>query len=276
MTDFFNNEDYKENMSILIKNIETGNTTEANKQYTKTLNELSQSLKSFTNKEQSVAEFIIRGDLTSHMELKSKKPLGLVKKLQRILGKILGIKYLKKNDKINDFIVENLPPTTSDSGYESLSDEENIYEEISSHQEKEGKSYSQDSKNYATISREHTEAKRSANKSKPIIPPKPPRAPLVPKKTLDAYINPDAPKINWETYPVNRAEVMKVNNVPPTPQPRKQRQEEPIYVNISSNSSKTNQKSETEPPKPHARNTLPSSLKAASVEQIQTEKKPEK
>ncbi|WCR54527.1 MAG: hypothetical protein PG981_001549 [Wolbachia endosymbiont of Ctenocephalides orientis wCori] len=72
MTDFFNNNNYKENMSILIKNIETGNTTAANEQYTKTLNELSQALKSFTNKEQSVAKFIIRGDLTSHMELKSK------------------------------------------------------------------------------------------------------------------------------------------------------------------------------------------------------------
>ncbi|WCR54526.1 MAG: hypothetical protein PG981_001548 [Wolbachia endosymbiont of Ctenocephalides orientis wCori] len=41
-----------------------------------------------------------------------------MQKLQKLLKKILGNKGPEKNDKINDFIIENLPPITSGTAIE--------------------------------------------------------------------------------------------------------------------------------------------------------------
>ncbi|TVS92791.1 hypothetical protein COM42_005565 [Wolbachia pipientis] len=86
----------------------------------------------------------------------------------------------------------------NDSGYESSLSEESGHEEISNYQEKKSKSLTENSQSskspkeepiYATIPKEHIEAKRENRKkqqSKPPILPKPSIAPPLPKKMFTA------------------------------------------------------------------------------------------
>ncbi|WP_265026031.1 hypothetical protein ACJZL1_06675 [Wolbachia endosymbiont of Rhagoletis indifferens] len=97
--------------------------------------------------------------------------------------------YQEKKQKENPLYEQR-----EDLGYGSSLNEESVYEEISNYQEKKSKiliENSQSSKSpkeepiYATVSKEHTEAKRERKQkqqSQSLVPPKPPRAPQVPKK----------------------------------------------------------------------------------------------
>ncbi|WP_425386331.1 hypothetical protein [Wolbachia endosymbiont (group A) of Barypeithes pellucidus] len=97
--------------------------------------------------------------------------------------------YQEKKQKENPLYEQR-----EDLGYGSSLNEESVYEEISNYQEKKSKiliENSQSSKSpkeepiYATVSKEHIEAKRERKQkqqSQSLVPPKPPRAPQVPKK----------------------------------------------------------------------------------------------
>ncbi|BET34968.1 MULTISPECIES: hypothetical protein [Wolbachia] len=89
---------------------------------------------------------------------------------------------------------KNLLYEREDSGYGGSLNEDPEYEEISNYQEEKSKSLTKDLRNlqsikeepiYATISKEHIEAKREHRKKQQLqslAPPKPPRVPQVPEK----------------------------------------------------------------------------------------------
>lgn len=89
---------------------------------------------------------------------------------------------------------KNLLYEREDSGYGGSLNEDPEYEEISNYQEEKSKSLTKDSRNlqsikeepiYATIPKEHIEAKREHEKKQQLqsfAPPKPPRVPPVPEK----------------------------------------------------------------------------------------------
>lgn len=125
-----------------------------------------------------------------------------------VLKKISDLEQSKKNQEEHRLYGVNLEDRTAskqeenplydlqagDSGYGSSLNEEHEYEDISNYQEKKSKiliENSQSSKSpkeepiYATVSKEHIEAKRKRKqKQQPqsLVLPKPPRAPQVPKK----------------------------------------------------------------------------------------------
>ncbi|GFR08300.1 uncharacterized protein TNCT_112671 [Trichonephila clavata] len=125
-----------------------------------------------------------------------------------VLKKISDLEQSKKNQEEHRLYGVNLEDRTAskqeenplydlqagDSGYGSSLNEEHEYEDISNYQEKKSKiliENSQSSKSpkeepiYATVSKEHIEAKRERKqKQQPqsLVLPKPPRAPQVPKK----------------------------------------------------------------------------------------------
>ncbi|WP_374698982.1 hypothetical protein [Wolbachia endosymbiont (group B) of Limnophora tigrina] len=125
-----------------------------------------------------------------------------------VLKKISDLEQSKKNQEEHRLYGVNLEDRTAskqeenplyelqagDSGYGSSLNEEHEYEDISNYQEKKSKiliENSQSSKSpkeepiYATVSKEHIEARRERKqKQQPqsLVLPKPPRAPQVPKK----------------------------------------------------------------------------------------------
>ncbi|WP_343288943.1 hypothetical protein [Wolbachia endosymbiont of Encarsia formosa] len=231
MNDPFKSEDYKKNLDSLIKAIKLGN---SEKQYGKTVTDLSHALEGFTDKAEDVAKLVIRDDLNNCVKKANKKPLIL-----RIFNRILGRDVSIRN--ISNFIKDKLPPSTArtvieytdviqkisyleriersqdkyrsygvnlenrqqkknllyereDSGYGGSLNEDHEYEEISNYQEEKSKSLTKDLRNlqsikeepiYATIPKEHIEAKRENRKKQQLqslAPPKPPKVPPVPEK----------------------------------------------------------------------------------------------
>ncbi|MCA7010908.1 hypothetical protein [Wolbachia endosymbiont of Tribolium confusum] len=231
MNDPFKSEDYKKNLDSLIKAIKLGN---SEKQYDKTVTDLSHALEGFTDKAEDVAKLVIRDDLNNCVKKANKKPLIL-----RIFNRILGRDVSIRN--ISNFIKDKLPLSTArtaieytdviqkisdleriersqdkyrsygvnlenrqqkknllyereDSGYGGSLNEDSEYEEISNYQEEKSKSLTKDLRNlqsikeepiYATIPKEHIEAKREHRKKQQLqslAPPKPSRVPPVPEK----------------------------------------------------------------------------------------------
>jgi len=228
MNDPFKSEDYKKNLDSLIKAIKLGN---SEKQYGKTITDLSHALEGFTDKAEDVAKLVIRDDLNNCVKKANKKPLIL-----RIFNRILGRDVSIRN--ISNFIKDKLPPSTArtvieytdviqkisdseriersqdkyrsygvnlenrqqkknllyereDSGYGGSLNEDPEYEEISNYQEEKSKSLTKDLRNlqsikeepiYATIPKEHIEAKRENRKKQQLQSLAPPRVPPVPEK----------------------------------------------------------------------------------------------
>lgn len=243
MNDPFKSEDYKKNLDSLIKAIKLGN---SEKQYGKTVTDLSHALEGFTDKAEDVAKLVIRDDLNNCVKKANKKPLIL-----RIFNRILGRDVSIRN--ISNFIKDKLPPSTArtvieytdviqkisdleriersqdkyrsygvnlenrqqkknllyereDSGYGGSLNEDPEYEEISNYQEEKSKSLTKDLRNlqsikeepiYATIPKEHIEAKRENRKKQQLqslAPPKPPRVPPVPEKMFNQKIRQEPKK----------------------------------------------------------------------------------
>ncbi|WP_264377119.1 hypothetical protein [Wolbachia endosymbiont (group B) of Ochlodes sylvanus] len=103
MHDPFKSEDYKKNLDSLIKAIKLGN---PEKQYGKTVTDLSHALEGFTDKAEDVAKLVIRDDLSNCVKKANKKPLIL-----RIFNRILGRDVSIRN--ISNFIKDKLPPSTA-------------------------------------------------------------------------------------------------------------------------------------------------------------------
>ncbi|WP_264705261.1 hypothetical protein [Wolbachia endosymbiont (group A) of Gymnosoma rotundatum] len=102
MNNPFKSENYKKNLDSLIKAVKLGN---AEKQYNKTLRDLSHALEGFTGEAKGIAEFVIYTDLNNYVE----QPLGLFKTLMnRILGKI----FPTKNSSISNFVNDELSSFT--------------------------------------------------------------------------------------------------------------------------------------------------------------------
>ncbi|WP_395463152.1 hypothetical protein [Wolbachia endosymbiont of Cantharis cryptica] len=90
MDDPFKSENYKKNLDSLIKAIKLGDVKEIEKQYKKTVRDLSQALEGFTDKAEDVAKFVICSDLNNYIEPVNKKPPGLFGTLKEIWNRILG------------------------------------------------------------------------------------------------------------------------------------------------------------------------------------------
>lgn len=191
MNDPFKSEDYKKNLDSLIKAIKLGN---SEKQYGKTVTDLSHALEGFTDKAEDVAKLVIRDDLNNCVKKANKKPLIL-----RIFNRILGRDVSIRN--ISNFIKDKLPPSTArtvieytdviqkisdleriersqdkyrsygvnlenrqqkknllyereDSGYGGSLNEDPEYEEISNYQEEKSKSLTKDLRNLQSIKEE--------------------------------------------------------------------------------------------------------------------------
>lgn len=243
MNDPFKSEDYKKNLNSLIEAIKRGN---SEKQYDKTVTDLSHALECFTDKSEDLARLVIRDDLNNCVKKANKKPLIL-----RIFNRILGRDVSIRN--ISNFVKDKFPPVTprisieytdvlakisnleriersqdkyrsygvnlenrqqkknllyerEDSGYGSSLNEDPEYEEISNYQEEKSKSLTKDLRNlqsikeepiYATIPKEHIEAKRENRKKQQLqslAPPKPPRVPPVPEKMFNQKIRQEPKK----------------------------------------------------------------------------------
>ncbi|WP_341810653.1 hypothetical protein [Wolbachia endosymbiont (group A) of Campoletis raptor] len=102
MNNPFKSENYKKNLDSLIKAVKLGN---AEKQYNKTLRDLSHALEGFTGEAKGIAEFVIYTDLNNYVE----QPLGLFKTL---MNRILGKNFPTKNSSISNFINDELSSFT--------------------------------------------------------------------------------------------------------------------------------------------------------------------
>lgn len=102
MNDPFKSENYKKNFDSLIEAIKLGN---AEKQYNKTLRDLSYALEGFTDEAKGIAEFVIYTDLNNYVE----PPLGLFKTL---MNRILGKNFPTKNSSISNFVNDELSSFT--------------------------------------------------------------------------------------------------------------------------------------------------------------------
>ncbi|APR98723.1 hypothetical protein [Wolbachia endosymbiont of Folsomia candida] len=261
----FKSENYQNNLNDLIEAIRTRNVIKAGKQYNKTVEELSKALKAFSDTDQTaknVAKHVIGSDLGKYKRSIDKKPSGLVRKLIEWLKKTLKIEASTENS-MNDFI-KTLPKNSSEVASEISKKYTEISSKIADLERSERdvgivptkpprsiQSEMPEEQIYSTVSKEHREAKKELKqqeKSKPIIPPKPSIPPPVPKKTLDAYIPLEAPKVNWATYPGDIKNVQKANKIPPSPQLRTHKPKEQIYMNTSNKSGAANQISGTKPP----------------------------
>ncbi|WP_242049582.1 hypothetical protein [Wolbachia endosymbiont of Kradibia gibbosae] len=102
MNNPFKSENYKKNLDSLIKAVKLGN---AEKQYNKTLRDLSHALEGFTGEAKGIAEFVIYTDLNNYVE----QPLGLFKTL---MNRILGKNFPTKNSSISNFVNDELSSFT--------------------------------------------------------------------------------------------------------------------------------------------------------------------
>lgn len=104
MHDPFKSEDFKKNLESLIKAIKLGN---SEKQYGKTVTDLSHALEGFTDKAEDLAKLVIRDDLNNYCIKKAnKKPLIL-----RIFNRILVRDVSIRN--ISYFIKDKFTPSTA-------------------------------------------------------------------------------------------------------------------------------------------------------------------
>ncbi|WP_250296547.1 hypothetical protein [Wolbachia endosymbiont of Oedothorax gibbosus] len=102
MNDILKNENYKKNFDSLIEAIKLGN---AEKQYNKTLKDLSHALEGFTSEAKGIAEFVIYTDLNNYVE----PPLGILKTL---MNKVSEKIFSTKNSSISDFVNNELSSFT--------------------------------------------------------------------------------------------------------------------------------------------------------------------
>jgi hypothetical protein len=103
MDDPFKSGNYNKNLNSLIQVIKLKDTKQIDEQYGKTVRDLSQALKDFTNKAEDVAKFVIYTDLNNYIEPVDKKPLDLFGALKGIWDTILRKDVPVKNDNIRNF-----------------------------------------------------------------------------------------------------------------------------------------------------------------------------
>ncbi|TLW90547.1 hypothetical protein FFT13_00030, partial [Wolbachia endosymbiont of Drosophila santomea] len=116
MKDPFKSDNYRENLGFLKEAIKARDELVTIRHYNKTVRDLSQALKRFTDKAEDVAKFVIRSDSIDYVKSMNGKPSGL-KILKEILNRISGRNVPVKN--ISSFI-DKLPPPTSMTIFEYL------------------------------------------------------------------------------------------------------------------------------------------------------------
>ncbi|WP_419246992.1 hypothetical protein ACJZL1_03645 [Wolbachia endosymbiont of Rhagoletis indifferens] len=116
MKDPFKSDNYRENLGFLKEAIKARDELVTIRHYNKTVRDLSQALKRFTDKAEDVAKFVIRGDSIDYVKSMNGRP-SILKILKGILNRIFGRNIPVKN--ISSFI-DKLPPPTSMTIFEYL------------------------------------------------------------------------------------------------------------------------------------------------------------